>query len=197
MAGRNLNSVNATCSVVALNYELQNPSCACSYPLSSVNCSRISPLLSWKPKVHCRVHNSPSLVPLLNFNPLQSKLLLQVPAVWTKLILQKNLLILYNRRLGKTNIKHCKRWCQLELHIGPGTVESAVEFNSTFYRQGLIEPKPHTVFYCYPRGDPLTDFRKAPLALSTIGMLYVSRIITARSNHTSRFEVTTQSNYSF
>jgi len=38
---------------------------------------------------------------------------------------------LNKRKFGKTNIRHGKTACRFELHIGPGTAESFVQFNST------------------------------------------------------------------
>jgi len=60
--------VNAAC---CCTLERRASSCAYAYP-SSLSWSGIFLLPSWKPKIHCRIHNSPSLAPLLN--PSQSKL---------------------------------------------------------------------------------------------------------------------------
>jgi len=43
------------------------------------------------------------------------------------------------RSLGKTNIIHCKVTCRVELDIGRGTAESAVECDSILGRWGLKE----------------------------------------------------------
>ena len=67
-------------------------------------------------------------------SPLQSKIFAWISTVCSGLIFQKISNLQFSKAaniLRKANIKPCKITCRTELDILPGTVESAVECNST------------------------------------------------------------------
>jgi hypothetical protein len=77
---------------------------------------------------------------------LRAKLFLWIPTFWSKIIFQKISNLSKVRKqsrdkksLRKANVEPCRITCRFQLDIGPGTTESAVEFNLTLYLNRLTQ----------------------------------------------------------